>query len=981
MDTNASPPSVPHELPVQLTSFIGREREIDALRGTLRSTRLLTLTGAGGSGKTRLALEVSAQVAAGYPEGVAWIELASLGDGELVPQHIATALGLRDDAARPPVDLLMHALRNRNALLILDNCEHLADACAALADTLLRGCARLTILATSREAIGVAGERAWLVPPLSLPAEDDDASADRLLDFEAVQLFVARAQDVAPAFALTDQNAAAIVQICRRLDGLPLAIELAGARVRVLAPEQIAERLDNAFALLSTGSRTALPRQRTLRATIDWSYQLLSDAEKLLLQRLSVFAGGFTLDAAETVCADQRLPAGEVLDVLTRLVDRSLVVMREHNDSARYHLLETVRQYAAERIEASDEAADARRRHAAFFVSFAESAEPFLFAGAARADWMKLLDHDVDNLRAAADWCLNSGEDGEAALRLLAAIHWYWFARGRFTEARSRLEAAVQQATAAAPLVRAKARTALANIAVWQGDRASVPVLLGDALDSLRGSDERPLLSYALVPLGWARLGDDPHEAFAILQEAISLSRTDRPNILTAVALYWTGFAAQALGHEDQARDALDEAIRIGRGLDHRPGIAHPLNGRGGVAILQGDYDMAIACLAEALLIHEQTGDAWGMITAIEGLARVARDTGADEWAIRLTGAAAAIRGRVGLPLHGGEQSEYARLVAELRTDVDDARFDTAHAAGQELAIARIVEQARARFGSPAGSPASLPASVIHVAAGEPPGQPVSARRGGDAAALRVLALGPLIIERDGEPLAADAWPYARPRELLLYLLSHPDGRTREQLGVAFWPESSAAQVKNSFHVTLHHLRKALGHADWIVYENERYRISPQLTVEFDAALFEQQMTAALRDARAGTGSIDALRDAIALYRGDFLADESAGDWHFVPRDRLRMLCVDGLGALGELLGQAGRFAEAVDVFQRVVIMEDLREDAHRRLMQFLAQGGERGRALRHYERLVALLRDELDAEPEAETVALFDSIRKGESA
>src|SRR5437016_224938 len=312
--------------PAQLTSFIGRERETAAVQELLQGTRLLTLTGAGGSGKTRLALEVASRVGAQYPDGVAWVELAPLSNPELVPHHVADALGVRRDGIRSARDALLEALRDWEALLVLDNCEHLVEACARLAEALLRGCPRLGIMTTSREALGIGGERAWLVPALTLPEAGKPVSrAAAAAASEAIRLFVERTQAVRPSFELTDGNAAAVTQICHRLDGLPLAIELAAARARVLDPQQIAARLDDVFGLLSSGSRTALPRQRTLRGTIEWSHALLTEPEQILFRRLAVFTGGFTIDAAEAVAAGGAVAVPDLLDLLSGVVDKSLV--------------------------------------------------------------------------------------------------------------------------------------------------------------------------------------------------------------------------------------------------------------------------------------------------------------------------------------------------------------------------------------------------------------------------------------------------------------------------------------------------------------------------------------------------------------------------------------------------------------------------------------------------------------------------------
>jgi len=326
-------PSIqPGELPVHLTRFVGRDRELDNLIGLIETARLLTLTGAGGSGKTRLARELAAHVSSKF-DRVAWVDLTPLTDAALVAEQVAAALHARETADATPMRMLVDTIGRERVLLILDNCEHLVDACASLAESILRACPRLTVLATSREALGVASETAWLVPPLGAG--------------EATELFVERAQATLPAFAMTESNGSAVHEICRRLDGIPLAIELAAARVRVLSPEQIATRLDDAFRLLSAGSRTALPRHRTLRATMEWSFALLGEREQLLLRRLSVFAGSFTLEAAESVCAGHLLEVEDILDGVAALVDKSLVVMEPGDGMARYRLLETVRQYGA----------------------------------------------------------------------------------------------------------------------------------------------------------------------------------------------------------------------------------------------------------------------------------------------------------------------------------------------------------------------------------------------------------------------------------------------------------------------------------------------------------------------------------------------------------------------------------------------------------------------------------------------------------
>lgn len=396
-----------HGLPVGVTSFIGRECELETVRRLVATTRLLTLTGPGGAGKTRLALETARQALPEYRDGVAWVELAPLVDPALAPQTVAASVGVQEQPGEALLTTLQGALRSRQLLLLLDNCEHLRDACAQLVEALLRTCPDLRVLATSREALGITGERSWPVPSLAVPEEE--ATPELALRSAAVRLFVERAQAVQPHFALTSQNVAAVVQICRRLDGIPLALELAAARLPALTVEQIVQRLHQRFHLLTRGSRTAPPRHQTLRSTIDWSYDLLSAAERTLFYRLSVFAGGWTLDAAETVGASEGIGAEGVLDVLSQLVAKSLVLTTESTASrtseVRYHMLETLQDYGLERLEAAGEADLVRGRQRDWARSLVERAYLDVMSSAQVA-WRTRLKSEHDNLRAVLAWCL-----------------------------------------------------------------------------------------------------------------------------------------------------------------------------------------------------------------------------------------------------------------------------------------------------------------------------------------------------------------------------------------------------------------------------------------------------------------------------------------------------------------------------------------------------------------------------------------------
>jgi non-specific serine/threonine protein kinase len=528
----------------------------------LGGTRLLTLTGPGGTGKTRLALQVAADLLARYPQGVWLVELAPLADPALVPQAVATVLGVQEDASRSLVAALTEALRPKHILLLLDNCEHLLDACAQLAEALLRGCAHLSILATSREALGIAGETAWRVPSLALPDPRHLPPRETLAQCEAVRLFMDRALAAQPHFLLTDHNAPAVVQLCHRLDGIPLAIELAAARLRGLSVEQLAARLDQRFRLLTGGSRTALPRQQTLQAMVDWSYSLLSVPEQTLFARLSVFTGGFTLEAAEMVCAGDPITDEDVLDLLLRLIDKSLIDAEDGPDGIeRYRLLETLRQYGRERLVAGGTAAALRERHAAYFLALAEQAVPAL-RGREHAAWLQRLEQEHDNLRAALAWWLGaeeqpgqeeSGARAEAGLRLAGALWGFWFHRGYRGEGLRWLEQALGQ-SGGAPSTRAAALTGAEDLTWYLGDGVRGRALLAESVALFRTAGERRGLADALAFLGFIMREQDHARGTALLEESITIARAVGGPGLIGWTLMCFAFDADLEQAEERAR-------------------------------------------------------------------------------------------------------------------------------------------------------------------------------------------------------------------------------------------------------------------------------------------------------------------------------------------------------------------------------------------------------------------------------------------
>ncbi|HET9386368.1 MAG TPA: BTAD domain-containing putative transcriptional regulator [Gemmatimonadales bacterium] len=915
--------------PVQLTTFIGREREIAAVDNLLQSTRLLTLTGVGGAGKTRLAAEIAARVAPRF-EATGWVDLASLADPALVPQVVAAALGYREEGERSAVETMVHGLRERATLVILDNCEHLVEACADVAETLLKGCPIVRILATSREALGVPGEQAWLVPPLSLPGR---TSLPEVLDSEAGRLFVERARAALPSFVVDDSIAPAVSQICCRLDGIPLAIELAAARVRVLAPQQIAARLDDAFTLLTTSGRSRVQRHRTLRGTIDWSHALLTPAEAELFRRLSVFAGTFSLDAVEAICEGD-----DVLDVLSSLVDKSLVVMEAVGGEARYRLLETLRQYAQERLAAANEVAATRHCHALFYTELVVARERDTFGGAGDPDWSARLVAEEGNLRAAGDWAAESG-DPTTSLQLCAALHWHWFARGQFRDGWQRLRQALTRAGDADPLSAGKAHVAAAVMALWLGERAQVAhhAQLGVAL--LRGQRDTWQLAYALVALAIAT--SDPGAAESLFVEATALVRTQGPrSVLLTFALYWHGLLALGENKLDDAQRMLEEGQAIGRELGHQPAIAHPLSILGHVKLRRGALQAAAADLRESLRIHAANRDLIGCFWSLEGLARWEQLSGRPQRAAQIIVGVRDQRDQIGAELGPQDTMDLDALGATAATD-------------RSMTLAELVEYALE--------------SNPRVADAEP-ARPAVAPEPGTGRVLTIRALGPVQILLDGVPLV---WTSAKPRELLLLLSCYPAGRTREQVGLAFWPDASIEQVRNNFHVILHRLRKTLGGTQWVRLSNEQYAVDPQGAVDFDARRFERDVTAGLARFK-NTGDATLLESALALYGGDFLANEVVGDWHLELRDRLRQKYVGALATLGERRMKEERWSEAAEAWRRLVAGDELDERAYRGLMTCHARLGERSQVQQLYQRMERLLKAQLEAQPQYETTQLY---------
>ena len=595
---------IPNNLPVQMTSFVGREGEIAEVKQFLEKTRLVTLTGSGGTGKTRLSLQAASEILDRFKDGVWLIELAPITDPELVPKTVASLLGIREEPARPIMTTLLDWFSDRELLLILDNCEHLLDTCARFTDSVLRGSREVRILASSREALGIAGETAYRVPSLPTPNPRERLEIERLQKFESVQLFTERAVQTQPMFKVTTATAPALTQICHRLDGIPLAIELAAARVKVLSLEQIAERLDDRFRLLTGGSRTALPRQQTLRALIDWSYQLLSEPERLLFRRLAVFVGGWTLEAAEAVCSGEGIEWVDVLDLLTHLVDKSLVIVDNAGKASRYHRLETIRQYAREKLFETAEAAQIRDQHLDYYLRFAEKAEVEI-VNANQVAWLNRLQVEFDNIRAALEWSQEKrAEDG---LRLGSAIWRFCLRYGYTNEIVEKLNQLLQQPQGTIRTrVRAKTLYALSLLAgLGQGDRtrqrtwAEESLALYQELEDLNGQ------AAGLYAVGLVAYFSEPSKAESLFLQSLTLYRSmnDETDICDVLIMI-----SQVIKDPGQLQACLEEALALARQRGDVISMAGALDNLGNIEIFQGNFSQARIRFEESLRLQLPLG-------------------------------------------------------------------------------------------------------------------------------------------------------------------------------------------------------------------------------------------------------------------------------------------------------------------------------------------------------------------------------------
>jgi predicted ATPase/class 3 adenylate cyclase len=727
----------PNNLPGQLTSFIGRSKEKDEVKQMLSTQRLLTLTGPSGSGKTRLALQVAAEMIEYFKHGVFFVALAPITEPGLVASTIAQSLGILESSGRSIIESLKDHLQNKSLLLLLDNFEHVIAAAPLVAE-LLAACGELKILITSREGLRVSGESEYLVPPLALPDLKQLPPLESLSQYAAVELFIQRARAVKPGFKITNDTAPAVAEICYRLDGLPLAIELAAARIKLLPPRAILTRLEHRLEFLTGGGRDLPARQKTLRNAIAWSYDLLDENEQKLFRRLSVFVGGCTVDAVEAVAEDNP-SRGSALDRLASILDKSLIQEVEGTHSElRFTMLETLREFGLEQLEASGESPTIRQRHASFFLAIAEQTEAKL-GSSGQVEWMNRMEQEHDNLRAALVWSKTADGTAETCLRLAGMLGLFWEARGYYTEGRELLAAILLTEPARGrTAARARILARAAELAYRQSDYPATMSLASESLSIFREIGDRQGMASALIKLGNAatEMGDYA-TASGFLAEALKTWRELKDKHGIARALISSGWVALRSGKYDLAKTQLMEALAISRELGDTRNIAFELSGLGEVALRQQDYvratqlveeslalrrqlgnkwgvgvslgilgwvamreekwDRAIARLGESLEVRREIGDQSGSAWCLERLAAVVMAQGQAEKAARLFGAGAALRASIRSVIDPADQPAYDSKILSLRKELGKERFTVLWDEGRAMALERAVNYALER--------------------------------------------------------------------------------------------------------------------------------------------------------------------------------------------------------------------------------------------------------------------------------------------
>ncbi len=1009
-------------LPPLLTSFVGRRRELGELHRLIKSHRLVTLTGIGGCGKTRLALRAAEDLRDDFPSGVVWVDLAPLGDPALVPQAVMIALGVHEEPGRPGIEAVIERLGSKKALLVLDNCEHLPAACAHLTTRLLTSCPRLHIIATSRERLSVASEYVWAVPPLSLPELPLHAPQDILAGHpprrrpelgDAVRLFEERARRVAWRFGVTEANLSTIIDICRTLEGLPLAIEQAAVWVNVLTVQEIQQRLRNALSFLS---RTPSPdaRHGTMRATLAWSYRLLTSEQQRFFRRLAIFAGDFSLEAADAVtysntAADTAArDATTTLDSLATLIDKSLLTVPQVIEGAsRYRLLEPVRQFAWSQLVETQEVEEVRQRHALFYRDLVVSVDRKLPTSQPEV-WNKRMEVERHNLRVALVWAAERGE-GEIELQLATCIKATWRGQGRLSEVHAILEATLERTQGIQSAWRARALADLADVVAEQGNFAmsaaymEQALALYDALGDTAGiMRHKAMLAFRLVQ------EERLDEAIALMRDVRELARERGDLRREAAMLSNLGQCNLRASRLADAEEALAEALALFQRIDDTRGVAVVLENLGRLAQLRGDLVRARTLMAESLTLNESINATIGeieshlglaslaclqadyaqalehyhagltlcitedakphLIACLIGLAAVAAATSATKQAVRLFAAARALRERTGVALAPTERALETAGLEATHTRLPESEWNAEWQLGQLLPLERIVEMALAT-GARGDSPMkTVEGSVPLLNPNSSPGVMLP---------VRLYALGPARIYRGEALLTRADFSYEKPKTLLFYLLTH-NNVTKEQIGLALWPDAAPKQVYDRIYDAVSRLRRALGSRASIIVEEGRFRFNRDLDYWFDAEILERAVQAWLHHqslAAPQKEMLDRRREILAMYQGEFLSDFPPDDWILAKRADLQNLWLAGARQVGNAYFSLDCIQEAGDVFRQIIAVDRYAEDAHRQLMRCDKRLGNRSAAIHHYHTLRESLLSDLGVLPDDETTALYERI------
>lgn len=892
---------VPHSLPVPATRLIGRTAELRALRDLLAAHRLITLAGPPGSGKTRLAVALARSALGTFADGAWFVPLAPIQDEQLVPHAVARALDLSEQEGAAMSDVVARHLATRRLLLIFDNFEHVLGAADAVAGWLAAS-PGLAVLATSREPLHLSGEWEFEVPPLGVPSAADDP---RAAESDAVQLFAERARAVDASFAVDERTLPTVVDICRRLDGLPLAVELAAARAKALPVTSILGRLEQSMELLTRGARDIPERHHSLRAAVSWSHDLLTPDEQAFFRRLAAFRGGWSMEASEAVGAADEL-GQSALDLTTSLLDKSLI--RRHADArgeARYDELEVIREYAAEQLRAAGEDGVTLERHATWYLELAERAAPML-TGHERGSWLDQLEGELDNLRAALRWAVDNRK-GDLGMRLAAALWRFWQIRAHISEGRQTLVELLAMDVDVDPAIRARALSAAGSLAYWRNDGEPCIRYYEASLELRRTLDDPAEIASSLYDLGHAlscvAAVKDPKRGREFELEALELYRSLGSQMGEAWLVWALGCNAHFAGDNERAVEELGQAIALFRSLDDPFGLAWALTMHGLAATLVGQRDVAEAHFREALPIFAEVDDVSGIDSVLEHLARLAAAAGNPRRAVRLAAAGARLRG---ISESAIMQMVYAGLPDGSRPLMLDR---------EKLPLTPDEVEALTREGD-----AMTTAEAVAYALGDEAPQA--------HAALRVAALGPMRVERAGQLVQRWGGDKAGSRQaqaIFAFLVDRAAaGITKDEAVELLWPDLPIKRGDLAFHRTLGGLRAMLeegGHGRNVIsYEAGRYRLAPDLVEWSDVAAFEEMLEQAA--SLHGRQRAGALEDAKALYRGDLFDDcPFYGDSALVEdrRSALRARRVDLLADLGALYAELddrplalARFREAL---------------------------------------------------------------------